>query len=170
VAFVVAVQVLRVVVMLLVGAAIARVSPAGIEGVGDCGDRVFLRYCVPWSLTGRPADPPAHLVLEATDAGRSPRCRPCHAARRAVRAGATAAAARAALGAGPLETTLPPARPRRHREGHQPWPRHAARAGADRPDVGLAVRLPPRCAAIMAEDFADCPRPASCPSSAVTPT
>jgi hypothetical protein len=29
---------------------------------------VFLRYCVPWSLHGETSGPPAHLVLEATDA------------------------------------------------------------------------------------------------------
>ena len=50
VAFVVAVQVLRVVVMLLVAPAIARCGrPQALTGIGDCGDRVFLRYCVPWS-------------------------------------------------------------------------------------------------------------------------
>ena len=47
VAFVVAVQVLRVIVMLLLAPAAARW--VAIRELGTGGNRAFLRYCVPWS-------------------------------------------------------------------------------------------------------------------------
>ena len=145
VAFVVAVQVLRVVVMLLVAPAIARVVAAEQSGLMPAATACFCDIACRGADRGdqRPAGAP----------------RPRGHGRRGVRLAAPPATPRAeryALGRrlrqraprsalGRWKPALGPARPRRPREGHQPWPRHAARAGADRPDVGLAVRLPPRC-------------------------